>query len=130
MCLNVEHNFGISSLSGDAIVLCRVLRWGIEYNYAGAPYGVVVGADVVALLYDPVVLARTFHKLIGPWTKVYLSGKAQLAWPHIAFGGEMARLFARALPAQKPGHFHHCCQLQKVKQGGSQVEGEWGGRVG
>ncbi len=30
-----------------------------------------------------------------PWMRVYVSGKAQLAGPHIAFKGEMVRLFAR-----------------------------------
>ncbi len=65
-------------LLGDTIVLCQVLRWGIESYYAGAPYDVVVGADVVvvALPYDLVALARTFHTLSGPWTRVCVSRKA------------------------------------------------------
>ncbi len=58
---NVERNFWIPLSSGDAIVSCRLLWWGVKSNYAGAPYDVVVGADVVALPYDPVALARTFH---------------------------------------------------------------------
>ncbi len=58
---NVERNFWMPSSSGDAIVSCRLLWWGVESNYAGAPYGVVVGADVVASPYDLVALARTFH---------------------------------------------------------------------
>jgi hypothetical protein len=37
MCLNVKHNFRMSSPLGDAIVLCRVLWWGVESNYAGVP---------------------------------------------------------------------------------------------
>ncbi len=81
---NVERNFGTSSSSGDAIVSCQVLRWGVDSDYAGAPYDVVFGADVVALPYDPVALARTFHTLSGPWTG-----------PHVAFKREMVRLFAR-----------------------------------
>ena len=82
-------------MSGNVIVSCQVLRWGVESDYAGAPYDVVVGADVVALPYDPVALARTFHTLSGPRTRVYVSGKARLAGPHVAFKGEMVRLFAR-----------------------------------
>jgi hypothetical protein len=58
---NVERNFWMPSSSGDAIVSCRLLWWGVESNYAGAPYNVVVGADVVASPYDPVVLAQMFH---------------------------------------------------------------------
>jgi hypothetical protein len=46
---------------GDAIVLCRLLWWGVELNYAGAPYDVIIRADVIASPYNPVVLARTFQ---------------------------------------------------------------------
>jgi hypothetical protein len=87
--------FGTSSSSGDAIVSCQVLWWGIKSDYAGVPYNVVVRADVVALPYDPVALAWMFHTLSGPWTRVYVSGKARLAGPHVAFKGEMVRLFVR-----------------------------------
>ncbi len=72
-----------------------MLRWGVESDYAGAPYGAVVGADVVLLPYDLVALARTFHTLSGPRTRVYVSGKARFAGLHVAFKGEMVRLFAR-----------------------------------
>ncbi len=94
------------------------------------PYKViVVGADIVASPYDPVALARTFHTLIGPLTRVYASGKAQLAWPHLAFEGEMVRLFARVQLAQEPGHFHHHCQWQKGDARGETV-GRRRGRKG
>ncbi len=92
-----------------------MLRWGVESDYAGAPYDVVVGAYVVALPYDPVALARTFQKLGGPWTRVYVSGKARLAGPHVAFKGEMMRIFARVLRVdgsrswlRSPGVFISC----------------------
>jgi hypothetical protein len=62
---NVERNFGTSSLSGDAIVSCHVLWWVVKSNYAGVSYNLVVEAYVVALPYDPVALARTFHTLSG-----------------------------------------------------------------
>jgi hypothetical protein len=58
---NAERNFWMPSSSGDVIVSCRLLWWGIESSYAGTPYDVVVRADVVALPYDPVALAQTFH---------------------------------------------------------------------
>jgi hypothetical protein len=76
MRLNVKRNYGKSSLSGQAIVLCHVLRWGADSDYAGAPYNVLVRANIVVLPYDPVALARTFNALSGPWTRVYVSGKA------------------------------------------------------
>jgi hypothetical protein len=93
MHLNVKRNFGTSLSSGDAIISCHVLRWGVESDYAGAPYDVVVG--VVLLPNNPVVLARTFHTLSGPRTRVYISGKARLAGLHVAFKEEIVRLFAR-----------------------------------
>ncbi len=92
---NVKSNFGTSLSSGDAIISCHVLQSGVESDYAGAPYGVVVGADVVLLPYDPVALAWTFHTLSGSRMRVYVSGKAPLAGPHVAFKGEIVRLFAR-----------------------------------
>jgi hypothetical protein len=82
-------------LSGDAIVSCHVLWWGVESDYAGAPYNVVVRANVVALPYNPGALARTFHTLSRPWVRVYVLGKARLAGRPIALMGEMVRLFAR-----------------------------------
>ncbi len=74
-------------LLGDAIVSCHLLRWGVNSDYFGAPYDVVVGANVVLLPYNPVALARTFHTLSGPWTRVYVLGKALLAGPHVAVKG-------------------------------------------
>jgi hypothetical protein len=58
---NLERNFWMPLSLGDAIVLCRLLWWGVESNYAGAPYNVIVRADVIALPYNPVVLAQMFH---------------------------------------------------------------------
>ncbi len=74
----------------------------MESNYAGAPYDAVIGADVVSLPYNPVVLARMFHTLSGPRTRVYISGKARLAGPHVAFKGEMVRLFVRVPRVDRP----------------------------
>jgi hypothetical protein len=102
MRLNVKCNFGTSLSSGGVIISCHVLRWGIESNYAGVPYNVVVGADVILLPYNPVALAQTFHTLSGPRTRVYFLGKAQLAGPQVAFKGEIVRLFARVPRVDRP----------------------------
>ncbi len=61
MHLNVKRNFWMPLLLGDAILLCRLLWWDIESNYAGTPYDVIVGANIVASPYDPVALAQMFH---------------------------------------------------------------------
>jgi hypothetical protein len=58
---NLECNFWMPSSSGDAIVSCHLLWWGVKSNYAGMPYNVVVGADIVTSPYHPVALTRTFH---------------------------------------------------------------------
>jgi len=83
-------------------VSSRVLRWGVEEDYLGAPYDVIVGADIVASLYDPQALARALHALSGPDTRIYISGKARLDRPHEEFDAEMERLFERVERIREP----------------------------
>jgi hypothetical protein len=45
---------------GDAIVSC-LLWWDVKSIYAGMPYHVIIGANVVALPYNRVALAQTLH---------------------------------------------------------------------
>ena len=73
----------------------RVLRWGVEEDYAGAPYDVIVGADIVTSLYDPVALAQTLYDLSHSNTRIYISGKSRLDKPHEIFNTEMNRLFEK-----------------------------------
>jgi hypothetical protein len=40
-----------SDVAGSS-VSCRVLRWGVEDDYVGAPYDVILGVDVVTSLYE------------------------------------------------------------------------------
>lgn len=85
-------------------VTARVLRWGHEFDYGGGPYDVVFGADVVASLYDPVALARTFHGLSSSTTTVLLSYKGRLSGPHEKFEAELGYLFGcveRIRPASR-----------------------------
>jgi hypothetical protein len=58
---NIKRNFWMPSSSGDAIILCRLLWWGVESNYSGAPSNVVVKANVIALPYNAMALAWMFH---------------------------------------------------------------------
>ncbi len=81
MRLNVERNFGMLSSSGDGIVLCRVLRWGVESDYTGTPYNVLIRANIVPLPYNLVALSQALHALRGPWTRAYVSGKVRLVGP-------------------------------------------------
>ena len=73
----------------------RVLRWGVEEDYTGAPYDVIVGADIVTSLYDPVALAQTLYDLSHTNTRIYISGKSRLDKPHEIFNSEMIRLFEK-----------------------------------
>jgi hypothetical protein len=112
MSANVERNFGSGNNDGTTTttptiipevdindqksmgtISSRVLRWGIESDYQGAPYDCIIGADIVTNLYDPVALAQTIHALSGPNTSIYISGKARLDKPHEEFDVEMQRLF-------------------------------------
>ncbi len=89
---NLANNVDIDQKSMGT-VSSRVLRWGIESDYQGAPYDCIIGADIVTNLYDPVALAQTIHALSGPNTRIYISGKARLDKPHEEFDVEMQRLF-------------------------------------
>jgi hypothetical protein len=83
-------------------VLCRVLQWGVDSDYINAPYDVIIGADVVTSIYDPIALAQTFYALSGPQTKIYISGKTRLDKPHEIFEMEMKRLFVSVIKIDKP----------------------------
>ncbi len=62
---NVERNFLTPSSSGDPIVSCHLLWWGVKSNYPGTPYNAIVRANVVTSPYNPVVLAQTFDAQAG-----------------------------------------------------------------
>ena len=91
---NIQRNFSTGD-KANGTVESRVLRWGVEEDYGGAPFDVIIGADIVASLYDPIALARTLHALSGPNTKIYISSKSRLDKPHEEFDEEMNRLFKR-----------------------------------
>lgn len=73
-------------------ITSRTLCWGVEADYQGT-YDVIIGADIVTSLYDPVALAQTLHALSGPDTRIYLSGKARLDKPHEEFDAALDNLF-------------------------------------
>ncbi len=72
MRLNVKRQDVIIVGECDRLVPCAAI--GIKSDYTGMPYDVIIGANVVVLPYNLVALARTL--LSGPWTRVYISGKA------------------------------------------------------
>jgi predicted nicotinamide N-methyase len=56
-------------------------------------FDVILGADVVASLYDPIALAHTIHNLCNASTVVYISFKERLSEIHRKFEMEMKRIF-------------------------------------
>ena len=98
--LRQKYGSEISRSQGTAEA--KVLRWGVESDYEGAPFDVVFGADVVASLYDPIALANTFYNLCGSESKVYLSYKGRLDEPHLLFLAELKRLFSKVERIEPP----------------------------
>jgi hypothetical protein len=69
------------------------LSWGeSDYSTLGT-FDVVMGADVVASLYDPVALAQTIWSLAHSRTTVYVSFKERLSSVHRIFEEELQSLF-------------------------------------
>ena len=110
--LSDEERKLISHLDGTkskGTVKSRILRWGNEEDYfleeedqqqqhgGQQVYDVIIGADIVASLYDPIALAQTLHALCGPTTKIYISSKSRLDKPHEEFDTEMTRLFTKVV---------------------------------
>jgi len=73
----------------------KILRWGHEEDYKGAPYDVIVGADINASVYDHDALARTLHALAGPETKIYIAYRTRMDDVVTAFGQCLAGLFEK-----------------------------------
>jgi hypothetical protein len=80
--------------SSSSLVSARVLRWGVEQDYChDEPFDIVLGADVVASLYDPLLLAQTIHSLCHDKSIVYVSYKGRLTGPHEQFQTALSELF-------------------------------------
>jgi len=140
--LSTEERKLLTYLDGakaKGTVTSRVLRWGVEQDYfvdncneeeedyyyhqqhhhqQQQAYDVIIGADIVASLYDPVSLAHTLHALCGPTTKIYISSKSRLDEPHQIFDAEMSRLFDKVVK-----NFRPCSRLKNPNVFIIQAEG-------
>lgn len=76
-------------------VAAQVLDWAdVQADASNAmTYDVILGADVVASLYDPVALAKTIHALAHGDTVVYLTFKERLSSIHRQFESAVDDLF-------------------------------------
>ncbi|CAJ1930705.1 unnamed protein product [Cylindrotheca closterium] len=72
-------------------VTAGVLEWG--RNVSGQEYDVILGADVVASIYDSYGLAKTIYDLSHERTKIYLACKDRLSGSIEDFEGQMKNMF-------------------------------------
>jgi Lysine methyltransferase len=82
-----------SNTKPNSMVEVYPLDWA-DTETSHGPFDVVLGADVVATLYDPVALAHTVKRLCHDETRVYISFKERLSTIHRQFEEEMSKLFS------------------------------------
>ena len=70
------------------------LAWGASDFSTLGTFDVVMGADVVSSLYDPVALAQTIWSLANSRSMIYVSFKERLSSVHRVFEEELQSLFA------------------------------------
>ena len=89
---NPGHNISKARLPlGTAST--TTLTWGSHDEYPSDPYDIILGADVVASLYDPICLAETMWDLSHAQSVVYISYKGRLTEPHERFEHRLKQLF-------------------------------------
>lgn len=98
----VLHRYGdpdmfSSSVSSNSRIKVQVLEWSEEppddSEEVTGTYDVIVAADVVASIYNPIALARTIHRLSHSETTVYISFKERLSSIHRQFECKLSNLF-------------------------------------
>lgn len=86
--------------AAQASVLC----WGnVDDEARHGTFDVIIGADVVTTLYDPIALADTIYNLSHAGTKVYISFKERLSSIHDTFHNAIRKRFA-GMEIIKPLH--------------------------
>ena len=89
---NVDRNFSDSEKSSAlGSVSAFILDW--SEPTVDQPYDYVLGADVVASLYDPIALAQTIYQVSHEGSTVYVSFKERLSTIHRQFEQRMGDLF-------------------------------------
>lgn len=82
------------TITGLGTASVNRLSWGCQTDYPSKPYDVILGADVVASLYDPIALAETIWDLSHATSVVFISYKGRLIEPHEQFEQRFRQLFA------------------------------------
>ena len=83
-------NFKQNGLSSEIV---QVMEWGVHDDDHLSKYDFVLGADIVASLYDPELLAETIHRIIKPTGRGYISFKGREEQYHVRFEKRMKELF-------------------------------------
>ena len=71
----------------------NILDWAEPSTYPEDPFDIIIGADIVASLYDPIALVQTMHALSSRATTIFISGKTRLDVPHQIFETELRKRF-------------------------------------
>ena len=102
-----------------------ILTWGIPAEYPPDPYDVILGADVVASLYDPIALAETMWDLSHSQSVVFLSYKGRLTEPHELFEKRFRQLFdtVERLKPKSRNNNPHVWVLKATKRRDTNVSG-------
>jgi len=74
-------------------ISAHILDWADPATYPKDPMDIIIGADIVATLYDPIALVETMYRLSLATTKLFISGKTRLDLPHELFETELSKRF-------------------------------------
>lgn len=91
--------------TSQGLVSAQVLDWS-DISNIETPYEIIIGADIVASLYDPVALADTIHRLAHEQTQVYISFRERLSSIQRIFEQEITKRFT-ILDIQMPISRNH-----------------------
>ncbi|GMH54047.1 hypothetical protein TrLO_g12793 [Triparma laevis f. longispina] len=72
----------------------QVMEWGVHDNSHLTKYDFVIGADIVASLYNPELLAETIYRIVKETGRGYISFKGREEQYHVRFEKRMKELFS------------------------------------
>ncbi len=104
----------------DGRATCGVLEWGKPTN--GETYDIILGADVVASIYDSSGLAKSIYDLSHEKTVVYMACRERLAGVIDRFLSHMDELFTK-VERKEPDSSNHSPNVFILKISGKRVYG-------
>jgi len=107
----IRKNVEANPLDPDQTSVClrhMPLTWGVDEEEAmkcandSKPFDIIIGADIVASLYDPELLVETLSMLSSSRTKIYVSFKGRESIYHDRFEDALRRAFGTVSKALSP----------------------------